>query len=162
MKEKKLRNFITNTAGDFYGIALMASFIFLFMFPSSQQAQQVTLEYIFQDTNIVNPRPTLKYINPLSSKIYYYGDDDYDGMLSLCDYNYNTGETFKYSDTGETASEFILLPNGNAVTILKGDVYITKNFAAARQYTRDIRITETDEYEYSPLAISNFVIYSWR
>ncbi|MBL8016546.1 MAG: DPP IV N-terminal domain-containing protein, partial [Ignavibacteria bacterium] len=121
--------------------------------------QDVTLEYIFQDTNIVNPRPTLKYINPQSSKIYYYGDDDYDGMLSLFDYNYNTGETFKYSDTGETASEFILLPNGDAVTILKGDVYITKNFAASRQYTGDIRLTETDEYEYSPLVISNFVIY---
>ncbi len=171
MKEKKLRNFITrnnfccnkiNNNDLFISINRVCSgivFLVLFTAASSLYTQEISLEYIFQDTNIVNPRPSLKYINPQSSKIYYYGDDDYAGMLSLFDYNYNTGETFKYSDTGETASEFILMPSGDAVTILKGDVYITKNFASSRQYTGNIRLTETDEYEYSPLAISNFVVY---
>ena len=80
-------------------------------------SQDVTLEYIFQDTNIVNPRPTLKYISPQSGKIYYYADEDFDGSLSLFDMNYKTGETYKYSDTGESASEFIILPNGDAAEI---------------------------------------------
>jgi dienelactone hydrolase len=126
---------------------------------SISSSQELTLDYIFQDTNLVNPRPSLKYINTGSNKVYYYGDEDYDGMLSLFDYNYSTGETFKYSDTGETASEFIVMPGGNAVTIIKGDVYITRDFVSTREYTKDIRITGTDEYEYSPMVIDNCVIY---
>jgi hypothetical protein len=125
----------------------------------SLSSQEVTLEYIFQDTNIINPRPSLKYINSKSGKIYYYGDDDYDGMLSLFDYNYNTGETYKYSDTGETASEFIVMENGDAVTVISGDVFISKNFAETRLYSKDIQLTNTDKYEYSPMITGNFVIY---
>lgn len=137
----------------FYKLLLIA------VLTASSFSQEVTLEYIFQDTNIVNPRPSLKFINNAAGKIYYYADDDYDGMLSLFDMNYETGDNFKYSDTGETASEFVLKPNGDAVSIIKGDLYITKNFAAAREYTKDIRLTETDKYEYSPLLIGNYVFY---
>ncbi len=122
-------------------------------------SQEVTLDYIFQDTGIVNPRPSLKFINPGSNKMYYYGDDDYDNRLSLFDYNYSTGETYKYSDTGETASEFLVMPNGDAVTIISGDVYISKNFAGTREYTKDIKLTETDKYEYSPEITGSAVIY---
>ncbi len=136
----------------------MAIFIFL-VIPLISFSQDITLDYIFQDTNIVNPRPSLKYINTDARKIYYYADDDYDGMLSLFDMNYESGEDYKYSDTGETASEFVVMPNGNAVTVIKGDVYITKNFVSSREYTKDIRLTETDKYEYSPEVIGNYVIY---
>jgi dipeptidyl aminopeptidase/acylaminoacyl peptidase len=122
-------------------------------------SQEVTLDYIFQDTNIVNPRPALKFINSKSSKMYYYGDDDYDGRLSLFDYNYITGETYKYPDTGETASEFVIMPNGDAITIISGEVYISKNFTQTRQYSKDIKLTETDKYEYSPEIVGSTVIY---
>jgi len=122
-------------------------------------SQEVKLDYIFQDTNIVNPRPSLKYINAKSNKIYYYGDDNYDGSLDLFDYNYITGETFKYSDTGKTPSEFIVMQNGNALSIIDGDLYISKNFTDSREFTKDIRITETDSYEYSPLIAGNIVFY---
>lgn len=136
-----------------------ALLILLLSLTSSASSQDVTLEYIFQDTNIINPRPSLKFINDKSNKIYYYGDEDYNGMLSLFDYNYNTGETFKYSDTGETASEFIVLADGNAVSIISGDVYISKNFADTRIYSKDIQLTSTDKYEYSPMITGNNVIY---
>ncbi len=122
-------------------------------------SQDITLEYIFQDTAIINPRPTLKFIHADTKKIYYYADDDYDGMLSLFDMNYESGEIFKYSDTGETASEFVVMPNGNAVTIINGDVYVTKDFVNSRGYTKDIKLTETEKYEYSPQVIGNFVVY---
>lgn len=122
-------------------------------------SQEVTLEYIFQDTGIVNPRPSLKFIHTDSKKIYYYADDDYDGMLSLFDMNYETGENYKYSDTGETASEFVVMPNGNAVTIISGDLYLTKDFVNSRSYTKDIRLTETDKYEYSPQVIGSYAVY---
>lgn len=122
-------------------------------------SQDVTLEYIFQDTNIINPRPSLKFIIPHANKIYYYADEDFDGKLSLFDFNYLTKETFKYSDTGESASEFKILPNGDALCIIKGDVFISKNFTVTREFTKDTRLTETDEYEYSPEFTGNIVIY---
>lgn len=122
-------------------------------------AQDVTLDYIFQDTGIVNPRPSLKFINAKSGKMYYYGNDDYDGRLSMFDYNYITGETFKYSDTGETASEFVILPDGNALTVISGDVYISRDFVNTRTFSKDVQLTETDKYEYSPAVINDITIY---
>lgn len=133
--------------------------LLLFLFSLISFSQDITLDYIFQDTNIVNPSPSLKFINTNSQKIYYNADDDYDGMLSLFDMNYQTGDTYKYSDTGETASEFVVMPGGNALTVIKGDVYITKSFTVSREYTKDIRLTETDKYEYSPRVIGNYVMY---
>ncbi|MCI0448359.1 MAG: prolyl oligopeptidase family serine peptidase [Chlorobi bacterium] len=130
----------------------------IFFYPDSL-AQNVTLEYIFQDTNIINPRPALKFINSKFNKIYYYADDDYDGKLSLFDHNYLTGETYKYSDTGETASEFVILPEGNALSIIKGDLYISKDFVNTRAFSKDLQITNSDKYEYSPEVIDNAVIY---
>lgn len=120
---------------------------------------QVTLEYIFQDTNIVNPRPSLKYINSLSHKIYYHADNDFDGNLSLFDYNYLTGETYKFPDTSDSPSEFIVLENGDALSIQYGDIFITKNFTTKDSFTRDIQLTYTDEYEYSPMVRDGFLIY---
>lgn len=132
--------------------------IFLFaVIPSAIYTQDITLEYIFRDTNIVNPRPSLKFISPLSQKIYYYADEDYNGSLSLFDMNYETGDVFKYSDTGEAASEFRILENGDALNVISGDVYISKNFTSTRTNSRDIRITETDEYEYSPEIRGNYI-----
>lgn len=139
VKEKKLKNCITRILVFCFAVIANISF-----------SQDVTLEYIFQDTNIVNPRPSLKFINNRANKIYYYGDDDYDGKLSLFDYNYVSHETFKYSDTGETASEFVVMPGGEALCIISGDVYISRDFARTRTYSKDIKITETDKYEYSP------------
>lgn len=134
--------------------------IFLFaVIPSAIYTQDITLEYIFRDTNIVNPRPSLKFISPLSQKIYYYADEDYNGSLSLFDMNYETGDVFKYSDTGEAASEFRILENGDALNVISGDVYISKNFTSTRTNSRDIRITETDEYEYSPEIRGNYIFY---
>ncbi|HWA06628.1 MAG TPA: DPP IV N-terminal domain-containing protein, partial [Ignavibacteria bacterium] len=138
---------------------VLALLFFLLTLPLTSFSQDITLEYIFQDTAIINPRPSLKFIHADTKKIYYYADDDYDGMLSLFDMNYESGEKFKYSDTGETASEFVVMPNGNAVTIINGDVYVTKDFVNSRSYTRDIQLTETDKYEYSPQVIGNFVIH---
>jgi dipeptidyl aminopeptidase/acylaminoacyl peptidase len=174
VKEKKLKSCITNTCSvilngvkrseESHGIAIrffaVLRMTLLFLCVSCSFSQEVTLDYIFQDTNIINPRPSLKFINPESNKIYYYGDDDYNGMLSLFDYNYLTGETYKYSDTGETASEFVVMPNGDALAVISGEVYISKGFAGNRSFTRDIKLTETDKYEYSPEAVgSNVVIY---
>jgi hypothetical protein len=72
-------------------------------------SQDVSLEYIFSDTAVINARPSLKFISAPDNKIYYYADEDYNGSLSLFEYNYNTDETFKYSDTGDTPSEYILM-----------------------------------------------------
>jgi dipeptidyl aminopeptidase/acylaminoacyl peptidase len=121
--------------------------------------QDVTLDYIFQDTNIINPRPSLKQINAKSNKIFYYANDNYGDNLDLFDYNYITGETFKYSDTGKTPSEFSVLPNGDLLSIIDGDLFISKNFSAARLYTKDIQLTETEKYEYSPHVYGDLVIY---
>lgn len=172
-KEKKLKNCIINPivnkakrgegtqrliflifSGKVFSLVFLMITLTLVSF-----SQEVTLEYIFQDAGIVNPRPSLKFIHTDSKRIYYYADDDYDGMLSLFDMNYETGENFKYSDTGETASEFIVMPDGNAVTIINGDLYVTKDFINSRTYTKDIRLTETVKYEYSPQVINNFVVY---
>jgi hypothetical protein len=133
--------------------------IFLLLLILRAEAQDVTLDYIFQDTGIVNPRPSLKAINTKSTKMYYYGDDDYDGMLSMFDYNYITGETFKYSDTGETASEFVILPGGSAVMISSGDVYLSRDFVNTRIFSKDVQLTRSERYEYSPDVIGNIAIY---
>ncbi len=122
-------------------------------------AQDVTLEYIFQDTNIINPRPSLKQINVLSNKIFYYGNDDFGPNIYLFDYNYITGETYKYSDTGNTPSEFSVLPNGDLLSVMDGDIFISKNFTTTREYTKDIQLTESEKYEYSPRVFGNMVIY---
>ncbi len=130
-----------------------------FLLTNSLFSQPITLDYIFQDTNIVNPRPSLKYINAKSNKIFYYADDDYSGSLKLFDYNYITGETYKYSDTGKTPSESVIMQNGDALFIMDGDLFISKNFVSSREYTKDIRLTETDSYEYSPMVMDGLVIY---
>lgn len=133
--------------------------IILVFIPAVISSQDITLEYIFRDTNIINPRPSLKFINPLSHKIYYYADDDYNGSLSLFDMNYETGDTYKYIDSGETASEFRIMENGNAVNIIGGDVYISRKFTTKRQFRKDIRFTETEDYEYSPEVTGNFIFF---
>src|SRR4030095_16658103 len=133
-------------------IIFILPFLYYFVF-----SQPVTLEYIFQDPQIINARPSLKQINSLTGKIYYYADDDYDGRYNMFDYNYQTGETYKYSDTGETASEFVVMKNGDAVSIIKGELYISKNFALTREYTKDIQLTQTEKYEYSPIVTGSFV-----
>ena len=123
-------------------------------------AQPITLEYIFQEQQIINPRPSLKQINPFSGKIYYYADEDYDGKLSMFDYNYTTGETYKYADTGEQASEFVMMSgSGNCLAVISGDVYISKNFSLTRTFSKDVQLTQTDGYEYSPLVRGNIIIY---
>ena len=132
---------------------------FLFLFCFSIFAQDVTLEYIFKDTNIINPRPSLKFINSKSDKILYYGDDDFDGKLNLFDYNYITDETYKYPDTGETASEFVLLSGGNAIAIIKGEVYLSRDYIGTRTFSTDVQLTQTDRYEYSPMVIGDIAIY---
>jgi dipeptidyl aminopeptidase/acylaminoacyl peptidase len=133
--------------------------IFLLLLCFQSYSQDITLEYIFQDTNIINHRSSLKFIHTKTNKMYYYGDDDNDGKLSMFDYNYITDETYKYSDTGETASEFVLMHDGNAISIIKGDVYVSKDFANNRTYTKDLQITNSDKYEYSPVVIDDAVIY---
>ena len=120
---------------------------------------QVSLEYIFQDTNIVNPRPSLKFISTKSHKIYYYADDDYNGSLSMFDYDYLSSEAYKYPDSIDTPSEFVVLENGDAISVIKGDVYISRNFTSTRIYSKDIQLTNTDSYEYSPMVKDNFLIY---
>jgi prolyl oligopeptidase PreP (S9A serine peptidase family) len=142
----------------------MVKRLLLFILPllilySLSYSQEITLEYIFSDTAIVNARPSLKFISPEENKIYYYGDEDYNGSLSFFDYNYRTGETFKYSDTADTPSEFILLPGGDLLSIINGDLFITSNFASSRIFSKDVRLTTTDAYEYSPIVKNNFVIY---
>ena len=131
----------------------------LFISSAGLFSQELTLDYIFQDTNIINPRPSFKQINVQSNKIWYYANDDYSSSLYLFDYNYITGETFKYSDTGKTPSEFVVLPNGDALTITDGDLFISKNFASSREYSKDIQLTATDSYEYSPKVIDDIVLY---
>jgi len=134
-------------------------FFLLLFFNLQLFAQEVTLEYIFQDTNIINPRPSLKFINTKSNKMYYYGDDDYDGKLSLFDYNYISDETYKYTDTGETASEFIILPEGNSLSIIKGELFISKDFVSIRTFSKDVQLTVSDKYEYSPMVIGDIAVY---
>src|SRR5205809_4733178 len=85
-------------------------------------SQTVTLEYIFQDTNIINARPSLRLITPNS--VYYYADDNYDGNLDLFRYNLLTSETYKYPDSVKVPSEYTLIPNGDLLFITEGDVYI--------------------------------------
>ena len=121
--------------------------------------QEVTLDYIFQDTNIINPRPSVKQVHAGSKKMFYYANDDYSGSLSLFDYNYATGETYKYPDTGKSPSEFEIMPSGDLLSVIDGDVYISKNFCQTREYTKDIRLTETDKYEYSPHLYGDVIIY---
>lgn len=140
-------------------LRLVIFVLFGFLLTQYVLAQDVTLEYIFQDTNIINPRPSLKQINTKSNKIFYYGNDDYSSSLFLFDYNYITGETFKYSDTGKTPSEFVVLPAGGLLSIIDGDLFISKNFTSTRAYTKDIQLTETEKYEYSPRVFGNIVIY---
>src|SRR6266496_5615566 len=91
--------------------------LLLFLSSAGLYSQEITLDYIFQDTNIINPRPSFKQINVNSNKIWYYANDDFSSSLYLFDYNYITGETYKYSDTGKTPSEFVVMPNGDALTI---------------------------------------------
>ena len=122
-------------------------------------SQDVTLEYIFSDTAVVNARPSLKFISAKDNKIYYYSDEDYNGSLSLFDYNYNTGELFKYSDTGDTPSEYKLIDNGDVLSIISGDIYISKDFTTSRIFNKDIRLTTSDEYEYSPIIADRFLIF---
>jgi hypothetical protein len=131
--------------------------IILFLFPFSVISQPITLEYIFQDPQIINARPSLKQINPLTNKIYYYADDDYDSRYNMFDYNYLTGENFKYSDLGETASEFVVMKNGD--TNSPYWVRFTYRKILHTEYSKDIQLTQTDEYEYSPVVTGNFVIY---
>ena len=175
---KKLKNFIIKlisyvilifnrnfnpfncAAGNYYAVFLSLVLAFSqVIYPQPVSPADVTLEYIFQDTNIINPRPSLKFINTGASKIYYYADDDFDGRLSLFEYNFAAFETFKYNDTLAAASEYVISPGGDALCIIKGDVYITKNFTASREFTKDIRLTETDKYEYSPVLINNAAVY---
>ncbi len=121
-------------------------------------SQDVTLEYIFQDTNIINPRPSLRFINSESGKIYYYADDDYNGKLDFFEYDYLENEYYKFSDT-ITVSEYFILQNGDAVSVIEGDIYISKNFGNTRTFSRDIQLTKTDEYEFSPRAYDNVLIF---
>src|SRR5258706_10389713 len=134
-------------------------FSLFFTINSISFSQEITLDYIFQDTNIINPRPSLKQVNAQSNKIYYYANDDFSSSLHLFDYNYITGETYKYSDTGKTPSEFVVLPNGDALTITDGDLFISRNFTTTREYSKDLRLTATDGYEYSPKIIDDIVTY---
>lgn len=143
----------------FKAIQLSIALLFIILPSSSILSQELTLDYIFQDTNIINPRPSLKFINTVSSKIYYYADDDFDGSLSTFDHNYVTGETYKYSDTGDSPSEYVILQNGNALSVINGEVYLSRNFTTSREFSRDLQLTFTDEYEYSPEAIGDFAIY---
>lgn len=141
-----MRNFI---------IKLHITLLFPFSFSFSQD---LTLEYIFQEPGIINPRPSLKTINTKFSKIFYYADEDFDGKLSLFDYNYFTGEYFKYENVVDEPSEFVILPSGDALCIFDGDIYISNEFCQNRSFSRDIKLTETPEQEYSPQIISESLI----
>ncbi|RPI16458.1 MAG: S9 family peptidase [Ignavibacteriae bacterium] len=139
---------------------LLILFIQLLLLLYTQSySQEVTLEYIFSDTAIVNARPSLKFISAKDNKIFYFADDDYDGSLSFFDYNYRTAELYKYSDTADTPSEFTLLSNGELLFIMQGDLYVSKNFTSTRSFSKDVRLTNTDSYEYSPEVRDDFVIY---
>ncbi len=132
---------------------------YVFILVSAVYSQDATLEYIFQDTAIINPRPSLKQISSLANKIYYYADDDYNNSLDLFSYNYTTGETLKFSDSENIPSEFRLLPNGEALGILDGDLYLSRSFVNTNKFTKDRQITNSNPYEYSPVIAGNFVIY---
>lgn len=133
--------------------------LWIFLFVNIIYSQDITLDYIFQDTAVINARPSLKQISFTANKIYYYADDDCNGTLDMFSYNYNTGETYKFNDSENSPSEFRLLPNGNALSIIDGDLYISTNFVYTSKFTKDRRITKSDEYEYSPTVAGNFVIY---
>jgi dipeptidyl aminopeptidase/acylaminoacyl peptidase len=135
------------------------SILWIFLFVNIIYSQDVTLDYIFQDTAIINARPSLKQISSTANKIYYYADDDYNGTLDMFTYNYFTGETFKFTDLKNSASEFRLLPNGDALSVIDGDLYISANFVYTNKFTKDRRITKSDDYEYSPAVAGNFIIY---
>jgi len=123
------------------------------------KAQEVTLDYIFQEPNIINPRPSLKFISPETNKVYYYADDDYNSTLDLFYYDWATNTTYKFPDTTKTPSEFELLPNGDLLMIMDGDLFLSKNFDETEKFTKDVQLTGTDEYEYSPLIKDRIVIY---
>jgi dienelactone hydrolase len=133
--------------------------LWIFLLVNISYSQDVTLDYIFQDTAIINARPSIKQISFTGNKIYYYADDDYNGSLDLLSYNYLTGETFKFTDSGNSPSEFRLLPNGNALSIIDGDMYISTNFVYTNKFTKDRQVTKSNEYEYSPTVAGSFVIY---
>lgn len=136
------------------------NFILIFLFSCCViYSQEPSLEYIFQDTSIVNPRPSLKYINAKSNKIYYYADDNYNGSLSLFYYNYSTSETYKFPDSLDTPSEFRVLPNGDALIVDKGNLFITKDFVTTNIFSDDIRLTNSEDYLYSPEVIGSYVIF---
>lgn len=139
--------------------SLFKSLILIFLLTVEFLAQSPSLEYIFQDTQIVNPRPSLKYINTKSNKIYYYADDDYNGSLSLFYYNYSTGESYRFPDSLDTPSEFRILANGDALIVDKGNLYISKDFVNSNTFTKDIQLTNSDDYLYSPEVIGDYVIF---
>jgi dipeptidyl aminopeptidase/acylaminoacyl peptidase len=116
-------------------------------------SQPVTLDYIFQEPRIINPRPSVKFIHPTKPRIYYYADEDYDQKLSLFYYDWNSDLTYKFPDTTNTPSEFQILPNGELLMIMDGDLFISKNFSGTDEFTKDARLTNTNEYEYSPLVV---------
>ena len=133
--------------------------LWIFLLANITYPQDVTLDYIFQDTAIINARPSLKQISFTANKIYFYADDDYNGTLDMFSYNYFTGETYEFTDSGNSPSEFRLLPNGDALGLIDGDLYISTNFVYTNKFTKDRRITKSNEYEYSPTVEGSFVIY---
>jgi dipeptidyl aminopeptidase/acylaminoacyl peptidase len=135
---------------------LILCFVFYY---NSAFSQDVSLDYIFQDTAIVNPRPSLRYISADAGKIYYYADDDYNGALDLFSYNYKTGETKKFPEAEKTPSEFRILPGGDALVIMDGDLFISKQFAFTDKFKKDIQLTNSGGYEYSPDVSDSFVIF---
>lgn len=138
---------------------LVRKIIFFFAVLSSVSfSQDVTLEYIFQDTNIINPRPSLRFINSASNKIYYYADDDFNGSLDLFEFDYFNNEYYKFADT-ILPSEYVVLAGGDAVSVIEGDIYISKNFTHTRTFSRDVQITKTDEYEFSPTVRDNLLVF---
>ncbi len=143
---------------------LISSFTFyvsllLFAFCLPTFSQEITLDYIFQDTAIINPRPSLKFISSSANKIYFYADDDYNISLNLFEFNYLTSETYKYPDSLIDASEYILFNDKDILYITGGDLYISKDFVNTKAFSKDVRLTETDEYEYSPMVKDGFAIY---
>lgn len=137
------------------------SFLFLYVFLLCNLcfAQGVTLEYIFQEPQIINPRPTLKAINTKFNKIYFHADPDFDNRIELYDYNLSTGQTAQVSDSTSNYSEFVLLENGDAVTVIDGDIFISKDFCETNKFTKDVQLINTNEYEYSPRVIGNLLLY---
>jgi len=58
-----------------------------------------------------------------------------------------------------TPSEFQILPDGSLLMILEGDIFLSRKFSNTNEFTKDIRLTNTDEYEYSPLVRDDFIVY---